>query len=333
MSTDIALALASPIPPFQPNSDPSTTAQRWKKWTQRVDNFFIAVNIDDATSKKAMFLHLAGESVQDTFDGLVVDDAPDHATDDNNVYTIARQALDNFFSPKKNVTFEIYNFRLARQNVGETIDAYTARLRTLAKFCEFPNIDSELKSHIIQTCLSTRLRRFALSEPNWSLKELLDKARSMEAAERQVKTIETGANGASNSAPSVAAVRGGHAKQPRRQPPPPPSSSSSRQPYNGNTRPSSSGQTCRNCGGPYPHAGGRESCPAFGKSCSFCSKLNHFAKVCRGRQAAHRPPSTRVPPKQQVNRRCVRQIQQDQEHDDRQLHRQLLCRRRRKRPG
>jgi len=167
MSSDIGLTLASSIQLFQPDSDPSSTAHRWKKWTQRIDNFFIAINIDDAARKNALFLHLAGESVQETFDGLVVDPAPEEPTPDNNIYTIARQALHNFFAPKKNVTFEIYNFRLAKQNVGESADAYTARLRTLAKFCEFTNVDNELKSHLIQTCLSTRLRRCALYEPSW----------------------------------------------------------------------------------------------------------------------------------------------------------------------
>ena len=41
---------------------------------------------------------------------------------------------------------------------------------------------------------------------------------------------------------------------------------------------------CRNCGGEFPHA---SKCPAVGKTCNFCRKMNHFEKVCRstrGRQ-------------------------------------------------
>ena len=88
------------------------------------------------------------------------------------------------------------------------------------------------------------------------------------------------------------------------------------EPRNGNKRSSPAGQTCRNCGGSYPHAGGREACPALGKSCSFCSKPNHFSKVCRSRQASQRPPST--PSTQaQPRRRRIRQIQQDDQDDDR----------------
>jgi len=68
------LALAATISPFQADSDPATTAQRWKRWIDRFENLTIAINLTDATRMKALLLHLAGESVQDTYDGLVVDE-------------------------------------------------------------------------------------------------------------------------------------------------------------------------------------------------------------------------------------------------------------------
>ena len=37
---------------------------------------------------------------------------------------------------------------------------------------------------------------------------------------------------------------------------------------------------CGLCGGNYPH---RSKCPAQGKSCHKCGKLNHFSKVCRSK--------------------------------------------------
>ena len=39
-------------------------------------------------------------------------------------------------------------------------------------------------------------------------------------------------------------------------------------------------QTCRNCGGTFPHEGGY---PAKGKVCHKCGKENHFVKMCRGK--------------------------------------------------
>ena len=39
--------------------------------------------------------------------------------------------------------------------------------------------------------------------------------------------------------------------------------------------------SCFNCGGAYPHDGGKTSCPAYGKDCRSCNKKNHFAKFCK----------------------------------------------------
>src|SRR6218665_2407278 len=143
-----------PIPqfaPFLPEVDPASTAQRWKKWTDRFENLMMALNITDAKRKRALLLHLAGEAVYDIFEGLVVESPPeDSDSGDSNIYTVTKSALDEHFSPKKNVEFEIYHFRLARQNTDETTDAYHARLRTLAKYCDFPNIDAEIKSKVIE---------------------------------------------------------------------------------------------------------------------------------------------------------------------------------------
>ena len=85
--------------------------------------------------------------------------------------------LNEYFTPKKNVDYEIFKFRTMTQNAGETIDQYTTRLRKLAANCEFPDMERELKSTIIQNCLSKRLRRIALRD-DLSLDNLLAKARS-----------------------------------------------------------------------------------------------------------------------------------------------------------
>ena len=42
---------------------------------------------------------------------------------------------------------------------------------------------------------------------------------------------------------------------------------------------------CFNCGGPFPHSSNKP-CPAKGKTCNKCSKLNHFASQCRGGKKA-----------------------------------------------
>ncbi|XP_022810383.1 uncharacterized protein LOC111347399 [Stylophora pistillata] len=52
--------------------------------------------------------------------------------------------------------------------------------------------------------------------------------------------------------------------------------------------PSGINKECYFCGGAFPHAGGKEKCPAWGKRCTTCGKLNHFAKCCRSKRKGNK---------------------------------------------
>ena len=104
---------------FVPDSDPTSVSQRWKRWSDRFDNLLVAMNVTNNARKKALLLHLAGDAVFDIFSGLVIDAIPDDADPDvTNAYTVAKTALDIYFSPKKNVEFERYTFRMAKQTAS-----------------------------------------------------------------------------------------------------------------------------------------------------------------------------------------------------------------------
>ena len=217
------------LPPFIPDDDTTSVAQRWKRWSDRFDNLMTAMNITDNNRKKALLLHLAGESVYDVFQGLIVPDVAEDADPaEDNVYLRAKRALDAHFDPQRNTEFEVYNFRKTQQMQGELIDSYHSRLRAMTKYCQFTNVDNEIKSHIIQTCTSTRLRRKALTEPHLTLNQLIDIGRAMETSERQLRSIE-GATPRLTIADNqpVAAIRraaGPNRRQPTATLRPPPSS-------------------------------------------------------------------------------------------------------------
>ena len=77
-------------------------------------------------------------------------------------FATAKEKLTEYFDAKKNVEYEIHTFRQTKQNPGEHMNAYHSRLRQLAATCEFADVDKEIKSQIILSCLSQRLRRKAL---------------------------------------------------------------------------------------------------------------------------------------------------------------------------
>ena len=171
-----------PFPSFNVDDDPTTTGQRWTKWRKRFENFLLAMNVDDPTRKRALLLHYIGPSAFDVFETL-------SDTGDEKDYKTAMERLTEHFTPQRNVEYEIYLFRQARQQPQENLDQFATRLQQLASSCEFASVDKEIKSQIILSCSSSRLRRRALREPTITLKSLPDLGRAMELSETQASGI------------------------------------------------------------------------------------------------------------------------------------------------
>ena len=244
-----------PLPPFDPLTVPSSLSQRWKAWTKRFQTYLAAMNIVNDKQKRALLLYQAGQETQEIFETM---------SDTGDDYATAQKKLDDYFSPKKNVDFEVFQFRQAVQQKGETVDQFATRLRKIAANCEFHNVDKELKSAIIQNCQSKRLRRYALREEALTLEMLIKKARSLEASERQATCMEQSLHDESTEV--VQNVRSKNAKSFRMQ--------------NLTTK-------CRQCGLTWPHKTG--PCPAKGQSCHKCGKPNHFARMCLSKMGAKQP--------------------------------------------
>ena len=260
-----------PLQPFDPLTDRTSIGQRWKSWIKRFDTYLLASNITNDRQKRAMLLYQAGSETQEIFETLA-DTGVDYAT--------AKTKLDEYFSPKKNVTYEIFQFRQATQQTGESVEQFATRLRKLAANCEFDNVDKEITSAIVQHCLSKRLRRFALRESPLTLENLLTKARSLESSETQATGIEEKLTKTPQPDSDINFVKGHYKKKhPVRD--------------RSNTKPHdkrSPSNTCQKCGNKWPHKG--SPCPAQGCTCRKCGKPNHFAKMCR----------TTVTPKQRDSR-------------------------------
>ena len=88
-------------------------------WTKRFKTYVAAMNIADDKQKRALFLYQAGPETQEIFKTL---------TDTGDDYTTAQEILNAYFSPKKNVEYEIFPFRQGVQQPGETVDQFATRL-------------------------------------------------------------------------------------------------------------------------------------------------------------------------------------------------------------
>ena len=257
------------FPPFDAHAD-GNTGQRWKKWLSRFERLLIAMNIEEKKQQRAMLLHFAGPAVDEIFETL-----PD--TGEAKDYDKAVEALNAYFIPQTNTAYEEYNFRQAKQRDNETLDTYHTRLRQLSQNCSFADVDKEIKNQIIIGCLSQKLRRRALRD-NPTLKELLDAGRAEERSQAQAKTVEKQQSFQDINAITSARDKDNPSRrdtkkfQNQRQSP---SNTRYQQHHSKNL---GQPETCRNCGGVYPHI---KDCPAKGKECHSCKKIGHFSKVCR----------------------------------------------------
>ena len=274
------MATALPIFPEFNLRDQSNLAARWEKYLKRFHNLMTAMNITDASRKRALLLHYVGEEVNDLFETL-----PD--TGDDKDFKKAHEALTQYFTPTKNASFEIFKFRNLKQEAHETVDDFHTRLQIASKYCEFgENKDKEIKAQIELGTTSKKLRRYSFRSPALSLTELLNHARTIYETEKQAKGIETTSrdlpvnpdcNHENEDIHKVQSQRPSQrATTSRHQFPRPPANTKSRENF-----PSQPSKHCFRCGGTWPHISGK--CPAEGQRCNICFKYNHFARVCKSR--------------------------------------------------
>ena len=121
----------SPLATFDPVSDPSSLSQRWNSWKRCFQIYVAALNINDDKQKRSVLLYQAGQATQEIFYKI-----PEMGDE----FATAMEKLDNYFTSKKNVTYEIFQFRKAVQQSGETVDQFATRLRKLASICEFTDL-------------------------------------------------------------------------------------------------------------------------------------------------------------------------------------------------
>ena len=236
---------------FDPDMDPTSVGSRFRKYVERFKVYALAMNIKDKARKRALFLHCAGQKVQDIFDTL---------EDSGEDFETAAEKLIEYFEPRKHHLFNIYQFRQLTQEKEESYDDFATRLKLAAGPCDFPTDwrDAEIQLQLIEKGKSRRVRRRLLSKPH-NLTEALDFARAQETSDKQAERIEIDrqSHGTDTNPEEKLYTLGQQAQS------------------------KTAGKVCFSCGGTFPHAGGRMKCPARGKKCLTCNKMNHFAKCCR----------------------------------------------------
>ena len=256
-------------------------AQNWKRYKRSWQNYSVASRLAEERDEFqcAVFLATIGEDALDIFDGFKFRNEADKQN-----LPIVIQKFEEFCIGKTNEVYESYKFHLRKQEQDESIEAYVASLRQLARTCNFGTTeDRMIRDRVVVGVKEDRLREKLLEAANLTLDLCLEIGRSHETSRQQL---------ASMSNPEAAVQKVGLKQRKFKA-----TSSGQTQSRmkNEKVKGTSSGQKwqksqksqndcnqrnkCGRCGKSPSHP--PNQCPARYEKCFSCDLTGHYEKYCR----------------------------------------------------
>ena len=131
--------------------------------------------------QRCLLLHFGGEALQDIFETL------GDTTGNADELDLAVKALTDYFTPKKNVSYETLKFRAIEPQRDETVDQFcSTRLRKEAGRCESHDAERKIKLQTLAKWRDDTFIRRAM-EKERTLDNLLELARTMEISNMRAK--------------------------------------------------------------------------------------------------------------------------------------------------
>ena len=243
-------------------------AEGWKRFKREFSQFMIATGKDKSSKavRVAILLRTIGPRGNDIYEnfGLSETDKVD--------YDKVIEAYDAFCKPQDE-TFIARHRLLNMKQDGLPIEEFETKLRTQARLCNFDALTDDLTCHaLVQGLDDIQLRDKLLLEAckaPLTLTLAVKMARESAVASTHMKEL-----GGTPSEPV-------HKLYERRDPPPRKVKETE-----------SNGTECDFCG--TRHKRGASNCPAYGATCRYCQKKNHFERSCRKKKADNSKPEVQA---------------------------------------
>ncbi|XP_069119087.1 uncharacterized protein [Argopecten irradians] len=237
----------------------------------------IAMNEREEKDQCSAFLYIIGQEGREIFNTLTFTE------DENNKIEPLFEKFKLYCAPRENITVWRHRFYTRAQKKSETIDMYLTELRVIAKNCKFGALEEEmLRDRIVCGVASDKVKERLLRDNDLTLAKTLTICRANEESLIRMKNIQ-------DSGEEVCAIskespdRGRPAARGKV------GTSSQKSVRKGqgqaahNRKQSTVQYTCGKCGTKHQ----RGQCPAYGKKCLKCHKLNPTRK-CVGLRKSHK---------------------------------------------
>ena len=254
------------VTPFIQPTDPDDAVVLWERWIQNFCRKLRFFKVTDAADKVDALLIYGGETVERLAENLpdptnvVLPESIKSSNEDVNEFHKIIFKINEHYTPMQNKDSARSVFESMCQG-DKNMAEYHVVLRKQAVKCQFPDDEDAIRTKILQSMNDKKLRREAMVK-NYTLNDILKHAANREDVERQAKTME---KDSVNRVYEQRNMSGGSHNKFKK--------------YSKEHRNSSKKRSeCKRCGG--DHEREKEKCPAYGKECRKCGKMNHYARKC-----------------------------------------------------
>lgn len=220
--------------------------------------------------KAAILLNALGEDAIDLFYTFDLKD------EERNEYDAVLKAFETYVKPKTNVVVERFKFNCRNQQPGESFDHFMTDLKKLIKSCDFGDqSDSLLRDRIVLGISDKSLQERILREVDLTLEKTVKLCRATELGRKQAEELQEKSQpvGLAEIGLRTSHTVGAGASSTTERP----VSKTKNVTNKSKTKNNVSSYDCKKCG----QSHGPASCPAYGKKCNNCQRMNHFAIGCR----------------------------------------------------
>lgn len=173
------------VEPFKIPENHLEIGRAWEEWLEDFEEETAYFEITDVIDKVSALKIYGGLEVTKRARNLP--EVTPWVGDDD--YKKLKRKLNNHFLPKKK-RHARYTFSKQRQELGESVVSYAARLREKAKDCEFNDqLNGRILEHLIQTIKDNDLVKKSIQK-KWNLDQFIEEASQREDINQHVKDMK-----------------------------------------------------------------------------------------------------------------------------------------------
>ncbi len=228
-------------------------ATNLKRFIKCFDNFISASDAANKNEKQkcAIFLNLAGEEAIEAAENFTYAEG-----EDKDSLQVLKSKFKAICDPYVNVIMERFKFNSRLREPSESMSSFITTLRTLAKTCDYKQMSDEMiRDRIVIGIQCEAVTKQMLKKKDLTLNDAVEICQIYEISNKHLKDLKQSDSVDSNDVHAL--------------------TNKPRQFHKSSYK---ALQNCINCGG--SHQASRQSCPAYGKRCHACNKLNHYKSVC-----------------------------------------------------